>query len=139
MQNCACSRDDRLAITAGVVFWKRLLALAFSFAGISVIYLTLVRTNLLVLAGMIAVFAFLQQFTQSKSRMISVVALAIGVGFAGYILAERFGGLARFGLDGAFLSLLEQHAVFFFRHMPLGSIPDDVNRAFLLAPLFGKR
>lgn len=73
---------------------KKAIAMGFSFAGISAIYLTLVRTNLLVLGGMILVFAILQQFQQSKAKSFVVIGLAIGLAVGGFTLATVFGGKA---------------------------------------------
>lgn len=72
--------------------WRKLLALGLSGAGISVIYLTLVRTNLIVLAGMLTLLAILQLFGKTKTRTVSVIALTIALGLAGFFFAQQFGG-----------------------------------------------
>jgi hypothetical protein len=88
-----------LAAFLGLIFclnstvpWKRACALLLAFTGVTVIYLTLVRTNLLLLGGMVAVYAWLQQVQKNRRQVLLLVALAVGVGAAGLRLAVSFGG-----------------------------------------------
>jgi len=73
-------------------FWTRGIALGFSFAGTAVIYLTLVRTSLLVLIGMLVAYCVLLHFQGQHGRSIQLAMLAGGIGMAALTLATVFGG-----------------------------------------------
>ena len=84
--------------------WKRLVAFVFAFAGVSAIYFTLVRSSIIVLAGMIIIYATLQQVQQNKSKLFILIGLSAALGAGGFFLAAKFGGDA---ITDRFSTLLE--------------------------------
>ena len=75
-----------------LAWWKRAVALLLSFAGIAAIYLSHVRTNLVVLLGMMAVYAGILATRQMKTRAANFTALAAGVLIFGLSGATFLGG-----------------------------------------------
>jgi hypothetical protein len=85
-----------VAALLGLVFalerfawWKRLAALGFSLAGISAIYLSHVRASLVVVLGMMAIYAATLVVQNERKRLTAFVGLSaalIGVGLFGSVL-----------------------------------------------------
>jgi hypothetical protein len=87
---------------APVAKWQKVLALGFSFAGAIAIYLTQVRTSILILFGMLTVYLILLTIQREKAKAIafgSLVALlfsttlAYAVLLGGSSISERFATL----------------------------------------------
>jgi hypothetical protein len=88
-----------VAALLGLVFalerfawWKRLLAVAFSFAGISAIYLSHVRASLVVAVGMMAVYAVTLFVQKERRRLTAFGGLAAGLVAAGLMASVFLGG-----------------------------------------------
>jgi hypothetical protein len=88
-----------VAALLGLVFalerfawWKRLLAVAFAFAGISAIYLSHVRASLVVAVGMMAVYAVTLLVQKERRRLAAFSALAGGLVAAGLLVSVILGG-----------------------------------------------
>src|SRR6185436_5372441 len=71
---------------------KRALALLFSLAGISAIYLSHVRANFVVVLGMMAVYAAALLFQNQKFRLTAFAALSAGVVIVGLAASTLLGG-----------------------------------------------
>jgi hypothetical protein len=87
-----------------IAFWKRALAASMAFAGVAAIFLSHVRTSLLILAGMCAVYCVLLGLQRQRRRALVFVSLATGLIAAGLLLASVLGGEA---VVERFASLLE--------------------------------
>jgi len=88
-----------VAALLGLVFaieqfawWKRALALLFSLAGISAIYLSHVRANFVVALGMMAVYATALLFQNQKFRLTAFATLSTGVVILGLAASTVLGG-----------------------------------------------
>jgi hypothetical protein len=88
-----------VAALLGLVFaieqfawWKRALALLFSLAGISAIYLSHVRANFVVVLGMMAVYAAALLFQNQKFRLTAFATLSTGVVIVGLAASTLLGG-----------------------------------------------
>jgi len=71
---------------------SKLMAAALGFCGITVIYLTLVRSSLLVLTVMLGTYILLRRFVGSNQRTPHLILLTVGVFAAGFQLASQYGG-----------------------------------------------
>jgi hypothetical protein len=87
------------------VWWKRAAAFAFSVAGIAAIYLSQVRTNLVVVVGMMAVYFGVLMLQRQKQRAIAFGTLAGGIVLAGLLAAMLLGGRS---IQQRFATLLEE-------------------------------
>jgi hypothetical protein len=88
-----------VAALLGLVFaieqfawWKRAVALLFSLAGISAIYLSHVRASFVVALGMMAVYATALLFQNQKFRLTAFATLAAGVVILGLAASTVLGG-----------------------------------------------
>jgi hypothetical protein len=88
-----------VAALLGLVFaiekfawWKRAMALMFSLAGISAIYLSHVRANFVVTIGMMAVYAAALVVQNQKSRLTAFLSLCAGVIMVGLTASTILGG-----------------------------------------------
>src|SRR5262245_36938700 len=88
-----------VAALLGLVFaieqfawWKRAVALLFSLAGISAIYLSHVRANFVVALGMMAIYATALLFQNQKFRLTAFGTLATGVVVLGLAASVVLGG-----------------------------------------------
>ena len=88
-----------VAVLLGLIFaiesfawWKRGLALVFSLAGISAIYLSHVRANFVVTIGMIAVYAVALLVQNQKARLTAFLSLCAGVLAVGLTASIILGG-----------------------------------------------
>ena len=88
-----------VAALLGLVFalekfawWKRAIALMFSLAGISAIYLSHVRANFVVTLGMMAVYAAALLFQNQKARLTAFASLGAGVVVVGLTASTVIGG-----------------------------------------------
>src|SRR5207248_1838559 len=77
-----------------IAFWKRLLAASMAFAGVAAIFLSHVRTSLLIVAGMCAVYCVLLALQRQRRRAVVFAGLATGLIAAGLMLASVLGGEA---------------------------------------------
>ena len=73
-------------------FWKRALALLFSLMGVSVIYLTQVRTSILVLAGMVCVYLWALWMRKRKAQAFALMGWASALIMIAFSLALFLGG-----------------------------------------------
>ena len=88
-----------VAALLGLVFavenfawWKRGVALMFSLAGISAIYLSHVRANFVVTLGMMAVYAVALVFQDQKARLTAFASLGAGIIVVGLTASTMIGG-----------------------------------------------
>ena len=88
-----------VAALLGLVFaieqfawWKRAVALLFSLAGISAIYLSHVRASFVVALGMMAVYATALLFQNQKFRLTAFTTLSAGVVILGLAASTVLGG-----------------------------------------------
>jgi hypothetical protein len=88
-----------VAALLGLVFaiekfawWKRAIALMFSLAGISAIYLSHVRANFVVTVGMMAVYAAALLIQNQKTRLTAFLSLCGGVILVGLAASTVLGG-----------------------------------------------
>ena len=88
-----------VAALLGLVFaieqfawWKRAIALMFSLAGISAIYLSHVRASFVVALGMMAVYAMALLFQNQKFRLAAFATLSTGVVLLGLAASTILGG-----------------------------------------------
>jgi hypothetical protein len=88
-----------VAALLGLVFaiekfawWKRGLALMFSLAGISAIYLSHVRANFVVTVGMMAVYGAALLVQNQKTRLTAFASLCVGVIVVGLTASTILGG-----------------------------------------------
>lgn len=88
-----------VAALLGLVFaieqfawWKRAIALLFSLAGISAIYLSHVRANFVVTLAMMAIYATALLFQNQKFRLTAFATLATGVVILGLAASTVLGG-----------------------------------------------
>ena len=98
-----------IAALLGLIFalqpfawWKRGLALGLSLAGVSAIYLSYVRANMVVTVGMMGVYAAMLLLRGDRRRFIEfsslgvglvIVGLTVSTALGGQSIAERFGTL----------------------------------------------
>jgi hypothetical protein len=101
-----------IAALLGLVFalerfawWKRLAALTFAVAGIAAIYLSHVRANLVVVIGMMALYAALLVVQRQRARAMAFVTLCVGLIAVGLVGASMIGGES---IVARFSSLLSQ-------------------------------
>jgi len=85
--------------------WKKLVALIFAFLGASVIYLTHVRTSLILMLGMLVLYVAVLVINKRLFRAMLMVGLAGGLVTAAFSLALLLGGPA---VRERFASLLAQ-------------------------------
>ena len=71
---------------------KRIVALLFAFLGVAVIYLTQVRTSLIVLLGMVLVYTWMLLLHRQISKALSLVGLTAALATAAFALALLMGG-----------------------------------------------
>ena len=88
-----------VAALLGVIFcletmawWKRLLALGFAGAGMAAIYLSHVRSSLMVALGMLAVYTALLILQKQKARAVALLGLTGGLVVGALALATLLGG-----------------------------------------------
>jgi hypothetical protein len=88
-----------VAALLGLVFavepfawWKRAIALAFSLAGISAIYLSHVRSSFVVTLGTMVVYAAVLVLQNQKARLTVFASLCAGIIFVGLTLTTIIGG-----------------------------------------------
>jgi len=88
-----------VAALLGVIFclekmawWKRILALGFAGAGLAAIYLSQVRSSLMVALGMLAVYTALLILQKQKARAVALLGLTGGLAAAALVLATLLGG-----------------------------------------------
>jgi hypothetical protein len=100
-----------VAALLGLVFaienfawWKRAVALTFSLAGISAIYLSHVRANFVVTLGMMAIYAAALLFQNQKFRLTAFASLSVGVIVVGLAASTILGGE---GIRERFSTLLD--------------------------------
>jgi hypothetical protein len=91
-----------------IALWKKLLALAFASAGIMAIWLSLVRTNVLILAGSLAVYATILAVHKQWSRLIVFLSLASSAAVASFSLAILLGGTS---IAERFATLIEHDPI----------------------------
>jgi hypothetical protein len=77
---------------SAIAWWKRALALAAACAGVAAIYLSQVRVSLVVLAAMIAAYAFVLTLQDRRARAAQVATLAVALIVATFALAIALGG-----------------------------------------------
>lgn len=101
-----------VAALLGLVFaiekfawWKRGIALMFSLAGISAIYLSHVRANFVVTIGMMVVYAVALLFQNQKVRLTAFASLCAGVIVVGLTASTLLGGES---IRERFSTLLEE-------------------------------
>ena len=78
--------------TSAVAFWKRLAALAASFAGIAAIYLSQVRVSLIVAVLMLAAYASLLTMQERKARATLFAGIAAAIVVSTFVFALTLGG-----------------------------------------------
>jgi hypothetical protein len=90
-----------IAALLGLIFavesfawWKRAAALVFALAGISVIYLSQVRTNLVVVVGMAAVYVVILALDKQKQRAMTFGGMAAAVVVLGFTASTVLGGVS---------------------------------------------
>ncbi|MEP7305030.1 MAG: hypothetical protein ABJA98_05895 [Acidobacteriota bacterium] len=90
-----------VAALLGVIFclekmawWKRILALGFAGAGLAAIYLSQVRSSLMVALGMLAVYTVLLILQQQKARAVALLGLTGGLVAGALVLATLLGGVS---------------------------------------------
>lgn len=88
-----------VAALLGLVFavesfawWKRAIALLFSLAGISAIYLSHVRASFVVTLSMMAVYAAVLVFQNQKARLTAFASLSVGIIVVGLTASTIIGG-----------------------------------------------
>jgi hypothetical protein len=88
-----------------IAFWQRGIAAAMAFAGVAAIYLSHVRTSLLILGGMCGVYCILLIAQKQQRRALTFAALAAGLFVVGLFAASLLGGEA---ITERFSSLLQE-------------------------------
>jgi hypothetical protein len=90
-----------VAALLGLVFaigqfawWKRGIALMFSLAGISAIYLSQVRANFVITLGMMAVYGVALLVQNQKTRLTAFASLCAGVLLVGLTVSTVLGGVS---------------------------------------------
>jgi hypothetical protein len=78
--------------TAAGPIWKRGVGLAFGVIGVMAVWLSFVRTSLLILGGSLTVYAMLLAFQKRWNRTIVFVVLAGSVALCSYSLSLTLGG-----------------------------------------------
>ena len=101
-----------IAALLGLIFalepftwWKRAAALAFSLMGIAAIYLSQVRTNLVVAVGMMAVYLIVLLLQGQRQRAVAFGSFAAGIVVSGLVAATLLGGQS---IRERFATLLEE-------------------------------
>ena len=89
----------------------RFLAAGLAFCGISVIYLSLVRSALLVMAGMLGAYGIVQHQSSQRSKVTQLLILVTLVSFGGYKLAAIYGGES---IEQRFSSIIEEKPTEFY-------------------------
>src|SRR5216684_3432660 len=99
-----------VAALLGVIFaleqmawWKRLTALFFAFAGVSAIYLSHVRANLVILVGMMAMYGLMLGFNGRKTKAVAFGSACAALIVLGLTVSTVVGGE---GIRDRFLTLL---------------------------------
>lgn len=73
-------------------WWKRGVALLFSLAGVSAIYLSYVRANMVVTVGMMAVYAGMLFLRGDRRRLVGFASLGVGLLVVGLTVSTALGG-----------------------------------------------
>lgn len=101
-----------IAALLGLIFalepfawWKRGAALMFSFAGVSAIYLSHVRTNLVVAVGMMVAYLAIMALNGRRQRLVTFGAAAAGILVLGLTASTFLGGDS---IQQRFSTLLEE-------------------------------
>ena len=88
-----------MAALLGLIFalqpfawWKRAVALLFALAGVSAIYLSYVRANMVVTVGMMAVYAAMLFLRGERRRLVEFASLGVGVVVVGLTVSTALGG-----------------------------------------------
>jgi len=102
-----------LAALLGVIFcmermrwWKRLLALSFAAAGLAAIYLSHVRSSLMVTLGMLGTYAVLLVIQRQKVRALGLLGLAVGLFVGALSFAVLLGGTS---VEDRFSTVLQEN------------------------------
>jgi hypothetical protein len=88
-----------------LAWWKRLGALAFSLAGVSAIYLSYVRANLVVVVAMMAVYGVMLLLHGERKHATAFLALCAGVIVSGFLAMVVLGGES---IRDRFTTLIEE-------------------------------
>jgi hypothetical protein len=90
-----------IAALLGLIFavesfawWKRAAAILFALAGISAIYLSQVRTNLVVVVGMAAVYVVIVALDGQKQRAMTFGGITAAVVVVGFMASTFLGGVS---------------------------------------------
>ena len=90
-----------IAALLGLIFsmspihvWKRVIALAFAFVGMAAVYLSQVRTSLLILGGMLLVYVGFLYIQKQKIKATAILGIAVLLGTTVFSLSIAFGGTA---------------------------------------------
>ena len=75
-----------------LAWWKRLIALAMSGAGIAAIYLSHVRVSFVITLGMMSAYAGMLALQNQKARVTKFVGLAAGIVVVSFVFAVALGG-----------------------------------------------
>src|SRR5439155_19046265 len=84
--------------------WKRLVALAFSAAGMAAIYLSHVRAMAVIVVGMMVMYALMLGMQKQRAKMTKFITLGVGLGIAAFFLAVFLGGVS---VQDRFFSLFQ--------------------------------
>src|SRR5215472_17416612 len=74
--------------------WKRAMAAFFAFCGAAAIYLSQVRTSILIAGGALVVYALVLVLQRERGRAIAFTATAAGAFTAAFAFAVALGGTA---------------------------------------------
>jgi hypothetical protein len=94
--------------TWSIALWKKLLALALASAGIMAIWLSLVRTNILILAGSLAMYGTILAVHKRWSRLLVFLSVASSAAVASFSLAILLGGAS---IAERFATLIEHDPI----------------------------
>jgi hypothetical protein len=102
-----------VAALLGIIFcleklqwWKRVLALCFAGAGLAAIYLSHVRSSLVVALGMVAVYTALLIFQRQKTRALGLLGITGGLVVGALALATLLGGQS---IQNRFSTVLQEN------------------------------
>jgi hypothetical protein len=99
------------AVEKRVGWWKRLVALGFSFAGMAAIYLSHVRSSFIVMLGTIAAYVALLAIQKQKQRLTGLLGLAGGMLVFALSFATVLGGDS---VQERFMSVFESNPKDFY-------------------------
>ena len=87
-----------------IAAWKRLVALAFSAAGMAAIYLSHVRAMAVIVVGTMVMYALMLGMQKQRAKMTKFITLGVGLGIAAFFLAVFLGGVS---VQDRFFSLFQ--------------------------------